>query len=181
MTPVETIARIVLRGTAYLEPDQWERAHARSKAACLKIAEEILAALAAREEPENTIYLGDMDRKCSCGHTRKIHVNGLKDCKASDGCSCVEFAAREDTEPEAEMVWGEGPYEKGEDTERPTVRQHEELQRAYEEALGRANRAEKALREDTERPDHVTTELDDQGRPTRMIVGVRDTEQGPKR
>ena len=40
-----------------------------------------------------------------------------------------------------------------EDTERPTVRQHEELQRAYEEALGRANRAEKSLRGDTKRPD----------------------------
>ena len=40
-----------------------------------------------------------------------------------------------------------------EDTERPTVRQHEELQRAYEEALGRANRAEKSLRGDTERPE----------------------------
>ena len=64
-----------------------------------------------------------------------------------------------------------------EDTERPTIRQHEELQRAYEEALGRANRAEKSLREDTERPDHITTELDDQGRPTRMVVAAReDTE-----
>ena len=36
---------------------------------------------------------------------------------------------------------------------------------------------ENGPREDTERPDHITTELDDQGRPTRMIVGVWDTER----
>lgn len=33
---------------------------------------------------------------------------------------------------------------------------------------------------DTERPDHVTTELDDRGRPTRMVVAVRDTEEQPE-
>jgi hypothetical protein len=50
MTSVETIAKIVLRGIAHLEPDQWERARPRTKARCLKIAEEIVAALAARRE-----------------------------------------------------------------------------------------------------------------------------------
>ena len=83
-----------------------------------------------------------------------------------------------------------------EDTERPTVRHHEELQRAYEEALGRANRAEKSLREDIERPgitEYVTTRewKPELGRDQSLgdaieeaiadgILVVRDPEQEPE-
>ena len=161
------------------------------------------AALAAREEPQKGAIVDELIGAGREDAERPDHITTELDDQGRPTRMVV--AAREDTEPKSKLdqsraerraVWHP------EDTERPTIRQHEELQRAYEEALGRANRAEKSLREDAERPDErlrgalnaVCRAYHDMAHtPSRsydhcievMCANVRqllrDTEQGPKR
>jgi hypothetical protein len=111
-------------------------------------------ALAAREEPQGEVELANARTQGRVEIDRL--TTELADARA-------ELAAREDTErPDDKgiIVCPDCGRERPRDTEGPTLRQHEELQGAYEEALGRAVRAEQAFGEDR--------------------VLVQDTEQEPK-